>query len=184
MDRTSSSSSTQNTTPFSYESLPNEVHQMILSQIPEMNSPAGRPTLRSVSCVNQQLHAIAMPFLMECYVSMLEVAFPASSSEKKISDLIQLKNWLVTHADPMPFNAYIDATERTQKLIDGLNLTELETFMSRIEHSFLTIFDKPKSGKDLIAMQMSLASHQSAYAKLAAKYNDISFQIEKLYKTS
>ncbi|SMP64682.1 hypothetical protein SAMN06295970_11067 [Noviherbaspirillum suwonense] len=32
MDRTSSS--TQNTTPFSYESLPNEVHQMILSQIP------------------------------------------------------------------------------------------------------------------------------------------------------
>ena len=69
MDRTACS--TQNTTPFSYESRPNEIHQMILSQIPEVNSPAARPTLRSVSCVNQQRHVIAMPFQMECYVSLM-----------------------------------------------------------------------------------------------------------------
>jgi hypothetical protein len=182
MDRTSSS--TQNTTPFSYESLPDKIHQMILSQIPEVNSPAGRPTLRSVSCVNQQLHAIAMPFLMECYVSITEVAFPASSSEKKVNNLIQLKNWLAVHADEMPTNAYIDATKRTQKLMDGLNLSELESFMSEIEHSMSTISDMPRSVNGMIDMQMSIASYQRGADKLATKYRDFSFQVEKLYKTS
>ncbi len=182
MDRTSSS--TQNTTPFSYESLPNEVHQMILSQIPEVNGPAGRPTLHSVSCVNQQLHGIAIPFLMECYVSMMEVGFPAYSSEKKVNGLIQLKNWLAVHAEQMPSNAYMDAFERTQKLTDRLNPAELESFLSRSEHPFLTSCNTRSSVNGMIAMQMSFISCQSASDKLTARYNDFSFQIEKLYKTS
>lgn len=182
MDRISSS--TQSPTPFCYESLPNEVHQLILSQIPGANSPAGRPTLRSVSCVNQRLHGMAMPFLMECYVSMMEIAFPAISSEQKVTDLTQLKNWLAVHANQMPLNAFLAAMNRTQKLIDGLNLPELESFTSGVEHSFPTISSAPTSVEDMIAMQMSLASYQGGTDKLAAKYHNFSFQIEKLYKTS
>ena len=182
MDRTSSS--TQSTTPFSYESLPNEVLQMILSQIPAVNSPAGRPTLRSVSCVNQQLHLIAMPFLMECHVSMMEVALPAFMSEKKVNGLIQLKKWLTTHAEHIPTNAYINALERTQKLVDGLNPVELQSLLSRIEPSFPTSCDAPFSVNDVIAMQMSITSYQSVSDRLTAKYRDFSFQVEKLYKTS
>lgn len=164
MDRISSS--IQNTTPFSYESMPNEIHQMILSQIPEVNSPAGRPTLRSVSCVNQQLHVIAMPFLMECYISMMEIALPAFSSEKKVNGLIQLKNWLATHAEHMPTNAYIDALKRTQKLTDGLNPAELQSLLSRIEPSFPTSCDTPFSVNDVIAMQMSFNSYRSAAQRI------------------
>src|SRR5687767_8045541 len=96
------SSSTQNPAPFSYESLPNEIHQMILNQIPEVNSRSGGPTLRSVSCINQQLHEIAMPFLMECHVSMVENALPGLSSEKKVDTLNRLKKWLTLHHDRMP----------------------------------------------------------------------------------
>ncbi len=73
---------------------------------------------------------------------------------------------------------------RTQKLIDGLNLPELESFTSGVEHSFPTISSAPTSVEDMIAMQMSLASYQSGTDKLAAEYHNFSFQIEKLYKTS
>jgi hypothetical protein len=180
MDRTASS--TQTTTPFSYESLPNEIHQMILSQIPEVNSPAGRPTVRSVSCVNQQLHAIAMPFLMECYVSMMEIALPAFSSEKKVNTLIQLKNWLATHAEQMPTNAYIDALKRTQKLTDGLTPAELQLFLPKIEPSFSTSLDAPSSVNDMIAMQMSFNSYYSVSDQLTAHHRDFSNQLEKLCK--
>ena len=182
MDRTSSS--TQNTTPFSYEAMPNEIHRMILGQLPEANSPASRPTLRSVSCVNQQLHLIAMPFLMECYVSMMEIALPALSSEKKVNSLIQLKNWLATHAEHMPTNAYRDALKRTHKLTDGFNLAELQSFLSGIVTSFPTISDAPASVNDMIAMQMSFISYRSASVRLTENYRDFSFQFEKLYKTS
>ena len=181
MDRTSSS--TQNTTPCSYEALPNEIHQMILSQIPEVNSPAGRPILRSVSCVNQQLHVIAMPFLMECHVSMMETAVPECSSEKKVNSLMQLKNWLAIHAEQMPSKAYIDALKRTQKLTDGLNPAELQSFLSRTEPFIPASLDAPSSVNGTIAMQMSLVSYCSASDQLSAHYRDFSFQVEKLYKT-
>ena len=164
------SSSTQNAVPFSYEAMPNEIHQMILSQIPEVNSPAGRPILRSVSCVNQQLHAIAMPFLMECHVSMVENALPGLSSEKKVDTLNRLKKWLTLHHDRMPTNAYIAALKRTQKLEDGLNPAELELLVSEIERSFSASSNTSLSVHDVIAMQMSLISYRSASEKLTTHY--------------
>jgi hypothetical protein len=180
MDRTSSS--TQNATPFSYASLPTEIHQMIVSQIPEMNSPAGRPTLRSVSCVNQQLHEIAMPFLTECYVSMVENTLPALSSDKKVNALTQLKNWVMLHADQMPTKAYVDALNRTQKLTDGLTVAELQLLLPEIEPSLSKFSDANLSVHDLIAMQMSVSSYSRGCNRLAADIRDSDNQLRNLFQ--
>ena len=120
---------------------------------------------------------------MECYVSMMEVALPAFSSEKKVNSLIQLKNWLATHAEHMPTNAYIDTLTRTQKLTDGLDPAELQSLLSGIETSFPTSSNAPLSVNGMIAMQMSFNSYRSASDRLTAHYRDFSFQVEKLYKT-
>ena len=170
MDATSSS--TQNAVPFSYEAMPNEIHQTILSQIPEVNSRTAAPTLRSVSRINQQLHGIAMPFLMECYVSTVENALPGLSSEKKVETLTRLKNWLTLHHDPMPTNAYLAAFKRTQKLADGLNPAELELLVSEIERSLPTSGAASGSVNNIIAIQMSISSYSSASNKLATHYRN------------
>jgi len=69
---------------------------------------------------------MAMPFLMECYVSIMEIAFPAISSEQKVTDLTQLKNWLAVHANQMPLNAFLAAMNPTQKLIEGFMFQQLK----------------------------------------------------------
>lgn len=115
MDHTSSS--TQSATPFSYQALPNEIHHLILSEISDRNGPAGRPTLRSVSCVNQLLNSLAQRFLLERYVS---------AAEKEINRLLQLKCWWRSdHADLMPTTALLDADSRTGKLTGELIAEEL-----------------------------------------------------------
>lgn len=172
MDRMSSS--TQNSTPFSYESLPNEIHQMILSQIPEVNNAAGRPTLRSVSCVNQKFHTTAWPFLMECYLSTVESALPALSSARKLATLAQLKKWLTQHGDQMPTKAYMDAFKRTQKLTDGLNLAELVSLLRETAPALPTSSAASLSINGMIATQMSASSYHSASGRLAAQVQDFS----------
>ena len=170
MDATSSS--THNAAPFTYEAMPNEIHRLILSQIPDVNRRMGAPTLRSVSCINQQLHEIAMPFLLECYVSTVENSLPGLSSEKKVETLTRLKNWLTLHHDQMPTKAYLAAFERTQKLADGFKPAELELLLSDLERSFSTSKDAAQSVNDVIAMQMSLSFYSRASEKLATHYRN------------
>ena len=169
MDRTSSS--TQGVTPFSYETLPNEIHGLILNEIPDRNGPAGRPTLRSVSCVNQLLNRLARRFLLERYVS---------KAEKEMNRLLQLKGWWRSeHGDRTPTTALLDAFGRTGKSMDGLTVQELETYVAQSEAPLSTHDNKAILINEMIAAQMLMESDCNAISNLAAHYRQMPVSLEK-----
>ena len=180
MDRTSSSSSsTQTATPFSYEAMPNEIHTMILDRVDGAKGGADRPTLRSVSCVDKRLHSLAMPFLMECYVSLMEIALPAFSSEKKVHKLLELKSWMSRHVDQMPTMACVDAFHRIEKLTNTLTAQELQLFVAQYNPSSPAPDNPPISVNQMIAMQMSISSACQAFSNLGAHYRQLSAKLDQ-----
>jgi hypothetical protein len=90
-----------------------DVYGTVLQQV----DPVDKPTIYSLSRVNRQLHDLAMPFLMECYISTTESAFSAMSSEKRFATVMQMQNWLVDNADRLPLHKATNTWDRLHKLV-------------------------------------------------------------------
>lgn len=112
--------------PPSFATLPVENRNEILRQI----NPVDKPTLYSVAQVSRTLHALVMPFLMECYLSTLERGHATLLPQKKIDTVLHLQGWLVETAEDMPSSDIVKAWQRLDAVVQsGLTLDHLQKLL-------------------------------------------------------
>jgi hypothetical protein len=165
MDRTHLQN--QNTAPSSFTTLPTENKNEILRQI----NPVDKPTLYSVAQVSRTLHALVMPFLMECYLSTSERSYPTLVPQKKIDAVLHLQNWLVETAEDMPSIDIVKAWNRFDAIVrTGLNMGQLQTLLIGLSAICTAPADSSLPEKTALAIKMRTDFFSDASARLQAAY--------------
>lgn len=157
----------QNSTPLSFTTLPAENKNEILRQI----NPADKPTLYSVAQVSRTLHALVMPFLMECYLSTSERSYATLLPQKKIDAVLHLQNWLVETAEDMPSTDIVKGWNRLDAIVrTGLDMGQLQRLLVALSAICTAPADASLPEKTALAIKMRTDFFSDASVQVQAAY--------------
>jgi hypothetical protein len=170
MDRTVNTAN--NIALITVPSLPMELYNSVLQQV----NSADKPILFSLSRVSRQLHELAMPFLMECYISTTESAFSAMQPVKRFATVMQMQKWLVDNADRLPLLKAMNTWDRLHKLvplaIDHARYLPISEFDDQLQSelemnaSRLSAVVNPSRG-ELVAIQKQISLLEAMAERLS-----------------